>query len=135
MNLLLDTHVALRVMDMSLDQTFPQFAPVMRSSENRCFVSIISLWEIAIKVRLGKLNAGVPLLEMSQTLMRQKCMLLQISDVHAVSHLRSEPPTHDPFDRMLLVQAELEGMQLVTIDRALANHPVAFRPPGVSNTR
>jgi PIN domain nuclease of toxin-antitoxin system len=46
---------------------------------------------------------------------------------HVITLVLPEPPTRDPFDRLLLAQAQVEGLQLVTIDRALIDHPLAYR--------
>ncbi len=127
MKLLLDTHIALSVIERSLSVKFPQFATVIRSTETNNYVSVVSLWEIAIKVRLGKLQSRVALAELPTVLKLQSISLLMMKSEHAVGEAIPEPPTRDPFDRMLVTQAQIEGMRLVTIDRALADHPVTFR--------
>lgn len=127
MKLLLDTHVVISILDLVLDRRFPQFAPILRDWNTYNYVSVASLWEIALKVRLGKLKLKVPLDEMAPTLKRQQVRIIMISSEHAVAEMKPEPPTKDPFDRMLLAQAKLEGMRLVTADRSLAEHPVTFR--------
>lgn len=127
MKLLLDTHIALSVIERSLSVKFPQFATVIRSTETNNYVSVVSLWEIAIKVRLGKLQSRVALAELPTVLKLQSISLLMMKSEHAVGEAIPEPPTRDPFDRMLVTQAQIEGMRLITIDRALADHPVTFR--------
>jgi PIN domain nuclease of toxin-antitoxin system len=52
---------------------------------------------------------------------------LNVDHRHAVEALEELPPTRDPFDRLLLAQCQVEGMRLVTLDRALARHPLAWR--------
>lgn len=86
-----------------------------------------SLWEIAIKSRLGKLDAGVPLERMQSSLQDAGLTILPIEIKHVLTAADPEPPTRDPFDRLLLAQCQVEGLQLVTIDRALVDHPLAFR--------
>ena len=127
MKLLLDTNIALSVIERSLSVKFPQFATVIRSTETNNYVSVVSLWEIAIKVRLGKLQSRVALAELPTVLKLQSISLLMMKSEHAVGEAIPEPPTRDPFDRMLVTQAQIEGMRLITIDRALADHPVTFR--------
>ncbi len=127
MILLLDTHIVISILDLTLEQRFPQFTRVLRSTGNDNFVSVVSLWEIAIKVHLGKLDIEVPLDEMAATLKQQQVTILMLKSEHAVAEAIPEPPTRDPFDRLLLAQAQLEGMRFVTVDRALADHPVTFR--------
>ena len=53
--------------------------------------------------------------------------ILRIDVPHVTALVLPEPPTRDPFDRLLLAQCQTEGLQLVTIDRALVEHPLAFR--------
>ena len=127
MKLLLDTHVALSVIERSLSVRYPQFAPIIRSTETHNFVSVVSLWEIAIKVRLGKLQSRAALSELPNVLKSQHISILMMKSDHAVGEAVPEPPTRDPFDRMLLAQALIEGMRFITVDRALADHPVTFR--------
>lgn len=127
MKLLLDTHVVISILDLVLDQRFPQLAPVLRDRGNEIHVSVVSLWEIAIKVRLGKLDLQLALDQIEPTLKRHEVWVLKMTSAHAVADSMPEPPTRDPFDRLLLAQAQLEGMRFVTIDRALADHPVTFR--------
>ena len=55
-------------------------------------------------------------------------VLLAIDHRHAVTAVDPAPDTRDPFDRMLLAQCAVEGLRLVTIDRVLAAHPLAWRP-------
>jgi PIN domain nuclease of toxin-antitoxin system len=127
MILLLDTHILLSVMERRLERDFPKFVNVIRSPFTTNRASVVSLWEIAIKVRLGKLSSRVPLDQMAATLKRQEVSILMLKSEHAVAEPNPEPPTRDPFDRLLLAQAQIEGMRFVTVDRALADHPVTFR--------
>jgi PIN domain nuclease of toxin-antitoxin system len=127
MRLLLDTHIVLSVLQLSLERDYPQFVHAIRSEEAQNHVSVVSLWEIALKVRLGKLTTRLPLERMAEAIMRQDIVILAMRASHAVAEPVPEPPTRDPFDRMLLAQAQIEGLRLVTVDRALADHPVTFR--------
>lgn len=89
-----------------------------RIEEHATVVSVASLWEIAIKVAIGKLKAPDDLRERVQELGFE---LLPISAEHAwqVRHL---PHHHrDPFDRLLIAQAQLERMPIVTADASF--HP------------
>jgi PIN domain nuclease of toxin-antitoxin system len=135
MKLLVDTHFVLAILERDVTSRFPCFIDALNDPANSIFVSVVSLWEIGIKFRLKKLDAGVPLDEIVPTLDRLGIVLLGLTPSHSVGDTAPEPPTRDPFDRMLIVQAGMEGMQLVTVDRALAEHPVAFRPSGVSKGR
>jgi PIN domain nuclease of toxin-antitoxin system len=88
-------------------------------------VSVASLWEIAIKFRLGKLALEVQLPELVENL---GLVLLAIEASHVLAAVDPEPATRDPFDRLLLAQCAVENLHLVTIDRHLTAHPLAWRP-------
>ena len=98
-----------------------------RASDFLGVVSVASLWEIAIKTRLGKLDPGVPVEHMQFNLQQAGLTILPIKVEHVLTVAEPQPPTRDPFDRLLLAQAQVEGLQLVTIDRALIDHPLAYR--------
>jgi PIN domain nuclease of toxin-antitoxin system len=120
MRLLLDTHVLLWALADS-----PELARDLRRKiadpSNDVLVSAASVWEIAIKKRLGKLDAPDNLLEVLEA---SDFSPLFINFVHAAA-AGSLPPHHDdPFDRMLIAQAQSEGLILVTADRRLRAYHV-----------
>ena|SRR5271167_58159 len=120
MRLLLDTHVLLWALAES-----PELARDLRRKiadpSNDVLVSAASVWEIAIKKRLGKLDAPDNLLEVLEA---SDFSPLFINFVHAAA-AGSLPPHHDdPFDRMLIAQAQSEGLILVTADRRLRAYHV-----------
>jgi PIN domain nuclease of toxin-antitoxin system len=92
-------------------------------------VSVASLWEIAIKTRVGKLTADIALADLPAYLAGLGYSLLAIDEHHALAELAADPPIRDPFDRLLLAQCQVEGLKLVTTDRALFGHPLAWRAP------
>jgi PIN domain nuclease of toxin-antitoxin system len=99
------------------------------TARNEVHASTASLWEIAIKTGLGKLDPGLPLEKVADFLERAGFFVLDVNRHHAVAQVEPEPATRDPFDRMLLSQCKIEGLQLVTLDRALLDHPLAWRQP------
>ena len=116
MRLLVDSHVALWWLD-----AHPSLGPRCRRSIEQadvvCF-SAVTPWELGIKKALGKVSfpAGLP-----DRLEAEGFEALSISARHA-EHAAALPPHHrDPFDRMLVAQAQLKSLALVTADRAL--HP------------
>jgi len=127
MRLLLDTHILLAAMKAELAERHPAFATMMGQEDNSVFVSIASIWEIAIKTRLGKLDNPVPLDEIGDYLASAGFQVVPIELRHAVVEASPVPDTRDPFDRLLLAQCAVEGMRLITIDRSLAGHPFAVR--------
>ncbi len=116
MNLLIDTHVLLWFMAGN-ERLSSVARRQIESSNNEAFVSIASLWEIAIKVSLNKLTLTQPLDELfSQRLERDGFRILPIEpkDTFQVARL----PFHhrDPFDRLLIAQAIVNRMPLLSGD-------------------
>ena len=110
--LLLDTHVLLRALADDAD-----LAPATRSaitdSANEVFVSAASVWEIAIKRALGKLRAPDA---MDSVIAESGFTELVVTSFHA-EQAGGLPMHHrDPFDRMLVAQAQAEGLSIVTAD-------------------
>ena len=118
MSFLLDTHILLWWIsnDSKLDATCRD---IINNPQNRIFVSSASAWEIATKYKIGKLPEVKELVETyAQTLQRAKFLELAITTAHAL-RAGSLPIDHrDPFDRMIMTQAELENLPLLTTDRA-----------------
>ncbi len=88
-------------------------------------VSVASLWEIAIKHRLGKLALSATPAVLPDLIEALGATLLSITAPHVLAVVEPEPPTRDPFDRLLLAQCESEGLRLMTLDRALVDHPLS----------
>ena len=96
------------------------------SRENQAFVSIASLWEIAIKSRKGQLDAREDLPDVIAA--NPDLQLLELTPEHAW-RVRRLPRLHgDPFDQLLIAQALCEDMTLVTHDRAMVQYGVPIVP-------
>lgn len=115
MRLLLDTHVFLWAVTGSARLK----APVRRliSGADQVFVSAASIWEIAIKVRLGKLEADTNAL--AEAIEPSGFFELPVRALHAAGVAVLPPHHNDPFDRLLVAQALAEPLRLVTADEAL----------------
>ena len=87
--------------------------------------SVASAWEMQIKIQLGKLKLGLPLAELIENQQRVNSLeILHIGLEHVLA-LDQLPSVHkDPFDRLLVAQAQMEGARLVTNDPVMANYPV-----------
>ena len=124
MNLLLDTHILIWLIDGSekLNQT-ARYA--IEDESNSLYLSIASLWEITIKTSLGKLELGIPLEQVTTNFILPSGF--KILPIH-LSHLLvlKDLPFHhrDPFDRMLISQAISESLTLVSEDRAFGDYTV-----------
>jgi PIN domain nuclease of toxin-antitoxin system len=92
-------------------------------SGNEAFVSAASIWEIAIKRALGRLD--FPAEGIAAILEQADFTPLPIIVAHAERAGALPPLHHDPFDRMLIAQAQHEGMTLVTVDGWIRRYPVA----------
>lgn len=121
MNLLLDTPVLLWALGSPEDlrQTAQQ---AIVAPENEVFVSAVTAWEIAIKSAIGKLEAPS---DLERQLDHHRFRPLDVSVRHA-SALRGLPMIHrDPFDRMLIAQAQTEGLVIATRDRIIPSYRVS----------
>jgi PIN domain nuclease of toxin-antitoxin system len=127
MRVLLDTHVILALLQDTLAKQYPEIARRLEDVSTDTFCSVASLWETAIKTRLGKLDPGMELNEIAEYLEAIGISILPIEAVHVTIALDPEPKTRDPFDRLLLAQCKAEDLQLATVDRTLALHPLAMR--------
>jgi PIN domain nuclease of toxin-antitoxin system len=118
MSYLLDTHILLWWIfdDPKLDT---DCRDIIRNPDHRILVSSASAWEIATKYRIGKLPEAKQLVkEYPQTLDEAKFIELAITAAHAL-RAGSLPILHrDPFDRMLMAQAKLENLPILTYDEA-----------------
>ncbi len=121
MRLLLDTHIALWWVNG--DSTISEKAIELIADEsNLCFFSAASVWEIEIKASVGKLSVPE---SFYAEICKQAFIELPVSHAHAQT-LRKLPVLHkDPFDRMLVAQAVVENLTLLTADRRIAQYPVS----------
>jgi PIN domain nuclease of toxin-antitoxin system len=124
--LLLDTNILVALLRQE-DGRLGEAILALLVGPDAKMVSVASLWEIAIKTRLGKLDPRRPLDAIPGYCNSIGLALLPIDHRHALAAVDPEPSTRDPFDRLLLGQCAVEGMRLVTLDRALALHPYAWR--------
>ncbi len=123
MKLLLDTHVMLWCLanDARLKG---EARDLIRDPENAVFVSAASMWEVAIKRALGRIEIDLALLDDALDAMGFEH--LAIIGRHALG-VADLPANHDdPFDRMLVAQSIHEGMRLVTHDAAVARYGTAL---------
>jgi PIN domain nuclease of toxin-antitoxin system len=127
MRLLLDSQVLLAIVHKDVTAKLGAAIDLLLRSPNEKVVSAASLWEIAIKHRLSKLDLLLPLDRLPGYFQSLDYDLLAVDHRHAVEDLFHPPDTKDPFDRLLLAQCQVEGMRLVTTDRALKLHPLAWR--------
>ena len=128
MRLLLDTHALLwwAVDDRRLK---PAERDTIADEDTIVWVSAATIWEISIKRCLGRIEIDDA--DLSQELARNTFLELPIDWRHA--ELAGSLPRHhdDPFDRMLIAQAQAEQLVLVSYDEAFRNYDVSLAPSGV----
>lgn len=119
--LLLDTHVW--IWWYTGDERLGRRARSLIKNASNVHISAASAWEMAIKRRLGKL-AFDDALDLAAELERDGFNELPITVAHAEATLALPPAHRDPIDRMLIAQAQTEGLAIVTADDALAGYDV-----------
>ncbi|GAB4356149.1 MAG: type II toxin-antitoxin system VapC family toxin [Methylohalobius sp. ZOD2] len=122
MKLLLDTHLLLWA--AGLPERLPAKAhQLLEDPDNDLLFSAANLWEIAIKSNLDRDDFQVDARVLRRGLIDNGYLELPITSQHAVE-IDLLPPIHkDPFDRILLAQATVEGITLLTADTLLARYP------------
>ena len=120
MRLLLDTHALLALLSSDYPLS-PAARAAMERTDARLIASVVSIWEIAIKRSVGKLDAPDDVIERIE---QTETELLTITARHA--HATGALPLHhrDPFDRLLVAQAKLERCAIVTSDTAIGAYDV-----------
>ena len=123
MRLLADTHVLLWAIDAP-DRLSGAAREALLDEDNTVSVSVVSLWEIAIKISIGRLELAPDwpaAIEDGRKILRARWLALDTTHCEQVASL----PWHhrDPFDRMLAVQAMSEGLTLISKDHILAEYP------------
>lgn len=118
MNLLLDTHALIWFLEGD-DSLSSAAKERIENPENTNFVSVATFWEIAIKVSLNKLTMQMALHDFKQTIWENGLEVLPISIEHAL--FVSQLPFHhrDPFDRILIAQATIDNMAIISRDEAM----------------
>jgi PIN domain nuclease of toxin-antitoxin system len=123
MRLLLDTHVV--IWWLADDPTLSEEVKLLLDDEPDAFLSAATVWEIAIKQELGKLAEPPDLAERARDAGFQE---LSITAGHAIEAARLPMIHRDPFDRMLVAQARLEDLTIVTRDPAIQKYDVTVLP-------
>ena len=122
MRYLLDTHLLLWAASAP-DRLSGAARAILTDEQAQLWFSVASIWEVAIKASLGRSDFDVDPRLFRRGLLESDFAELTITGPH-VTAVADLPPLHkDPFDRMLLAQAQTEGLILVTGDSVLAQYP------------
>lgn len=124
MKLLLDTHVLLWAAGGSVRD---EAASLVNDPANELIFSAASIWEITIKNGLGRDDFRVDPNLLRRGLLDNGYVELPITGAHALAIGRLPNHHKDPFDRLLVAQATVEGITLVTSDRIVASYPGPIR--------
>ena len=121
--MLLDTHVLIWYLEGN-ESLSRRHRDLIVNADNEVFVSISSLWEIAIKTSVGKLTFAKPLTDIFKQLSVQSINILGIQPGH-VLQVAALPFHHrDPFDRMIIAQSYVEFLPIITHDKTFADYGV-----------
>ena len=124
MNLLLDTHVFIW-WDSDPDKLSQAVLEAIKDKSNTLFLSVISVLEMQIKKDIGKLTLRIPLANMLlEQEKKNQIKLLSLESRHILA-LEGLPLHHkDPFDRVIIAQANIEDLTLISYDSIFANYSV-----------
>ena len=128
MDVLLDTTYLYRLMEAlgTLPERDREF---LAEREARLHVSAVSIWEMRLKFNArhpsGARKSPFDPNDVLAALEGQEVTFLPLTMAHAAAALETPLDHRDPFDELLLVQAQVEGLRLLTADRRLAAHPLA----------
>lgn len=126
MKLLLDTHILLWAAGQP-DRLTEEARALIAAAENELFFSAANLWEILIKRGLGREDFRADARVLQRALLDNGYSELPIASEHVVAS-DGLPPIHkDPFDRILVAQATVEGIPLMTADETVARYPGPVR--------
>jgi len=124
MKLLLDTHAFLWL-NNDVEQLSETVETLCNAGTHEFYLSMASAWEMQIKNQLGKLTLDTSVEELvNKNRQENNIQLIPIELAH-ISYLKQLPQHHkDPFDRMIIAQAIMESMTIVSVDRVFINYDV-----------
>lgn len=123
MNLLLDTHSLIWFLDGS-SKLGARARKYIEDPANQSFVSIASIWEMAIKISLRKLQMTIPFSELTEHTRNNGFELLPVEFEHTLKITTLDFFHRDPFDRMIIAQGISEAMPIVSADENFDAYPI-----------
>ena len=123
MNFLIDTH-ALIWHVRGAKKLSKKVISIIEDTENTVYVSKASLWEMAIKISIGKLEISIPFEELEVYLEENEFSVLDYNFEHLKTLLTLPFHHSDPFDRLIISQAITDDFRIITHDEAFKNYPV-----------
>ncbi|MBL8165919.1 MAG: type II toxin-antitoxin system VapC family toxin [Anaerolineae bacterium] len=124
MNVLLDTHAFIGL-DSIPEKLSAHGQAICKDPANRLFLSMASVWEMQIKLNIGKLNLPRPLPEIIEWQQQNNLIEILPITLRHVYGLALMPDHHrDPFDRLIIAQAQIEGLTILSQDSEFTAYPV-----------
>ncbi len=125
MNLLLDTNIVIWFANGEAALS-GKIKEIICSDNNKKFCSIISLWEIAIKINIGKLIFSLPFPQLEKLLVENNIQVIYPT-LKDLDFYKTLPLHHkDPFDRLLIAQGIVNNFTIITSDKVFNDYPVSI---------
>jgi len=122
MSFLLDTHTFIWFINGDSSFLPTKVVNEIKNLDNQCFISVASLWEIAIKIKLDKLSLISDFKKISGFLSENQIEILPITFDHILALNNLEFHHRDPFDRIIISQAISEDLTILTKDRNFSSY-------------
>ena len=123
MNCLIDTHTLIWFFNGD-SQLSDNALKVLNDDSNNKLISIASLWEISIKVNVGKLELAYPYNTIMPKLLLNKISILNIAFNHTENYINLPLHHRDPFDRMIIAQSITEDLTIISKDKNFSLYPI-----------
>ncbi|AIK89574.1 type II toxin-antitoxin system VapC family toxin [Glaesserella parasuis] len=122
MKILVDSHILLWLAWDKKENLSPQAVELLDDPTSEIYFSLASLWEIAIKSSLGKPDFDIDVEALEQGLIQVGCRMLAIELPHILKQAQYPFIHRDPFDRLLMAQAEVENVFFMTADTMILKY-------------
>lgn len=122
MHILLDTQIFISLINKE-NNLEEKVIEAIEKSDNQISISIISLWEITIKVNIGKLKVTRSLDEMYKLIEQSDISIINVNKRHLEKYVELLLIHRDPFDRMIISQAIADDLTIITDDQYIRNYP------------
>jgi len=120
---LLDTHTFIWFMNGD-ENLSVKVKKIITDKNNDCLLSIASIWEIAIKIQIGKLELKNPFNHIVLLLSTYNIEILPVNFEHLQALLQLDMVHRDPFDRVIIAQGIFQKLTILTIDKNFRHYPV-----------
>ena len=116
MNILLDTHAFIWFGSNQMDKLSESAISSFLDINNEIFLSKASIWEMAIKINIGKLSLSKSLESLISAAVKNNIKILDIELKHILNYQKLKPHHNDPFDRLIISSAYSEQMKIISCD-------------------